>query len=384
MRLVPGEPPGRQRARGSAGARAARPGCGASSASSAVITVAASVGPKRDGISSGRTCDDAREREQELAVGERVLGRVAPHDRRQQVGGRCRASRRARCRAGARSRPRLPAPRGRGRSWRRSAPRPSRRRRARSGPPGRPRRAARSPRAAPRAPRRSRARCAVTQTPEALMQERPPFSTIDDAITSTWRCQSALASGPSTHLAVAGAVHLHARVGLPRAGRGHVAEDHAAPAAAQDLAGAGVVGGVEAEGVGGDARRHEGLDHAVGRPGLGAAGLQHERRARARSWGPRARARRASCSAARRRASGVLRDEADGRARHLAVALVEHVEVEPAREARRSPAPRRPSPRGSSPCSCAPSRAAGRWWRRAGARTPRASASPRRAAAWRS
>ena len=41
---------------------------------------------------------------------------------------------------------------------------------------------------------------AVTHTPEALMQERPPFSTIEEAISSRWRCQSALASGPSTTL----------------------------------------------------------------------------------------------------------------------------------------------------------------------------------------
>ena len=41
---------------------------------------------------------------------------------------------------------------------------------------------------------------AVTQTPEALMHERPPFSTIEDAIRSRWRSQSALASGPSTAL----------------------------------------------------------------------------------------------------------------------------------------------------------------------------------------
>ena len=61
-------------------------------------------------------------------------------------------------------------------------------------------RAARSPPAARPAPSAISRAFAVTHTPEALMQERPPFSTIEDTITSRWRCQSALASGPSTTL----------------------------------------------------------------------------------------------------------------------------------------------------------------------------------------
>ena len=85
-------------------------------------------------------------------------------------------------------------------------------------------------------------------------------------------------SGPEQHLAVAGAVHLDPGVGVPGAGRGHVAEDHPPPAAAEDLAGPRVVRGVEAEGLGRRARGHEGLDEPVGRPRLGGARLEDERR----------------------------------------------------------------------------------------------------------
>ena len=51
-------------------------------------------------------------------------------------------------------------------------------------------------------------------------------------------------------LAVAGPVQLDARVTFPAADSGDVAEEHAAPGAPQDLARAGVVARVIAEGLG--------------------------------------------------------------------------------------------------------------------------------------
>ena len=58
----------------------------ASSALSFVMAVTARVGPKASGISSAVTVDDAGEGEEELAIGQRVVGGVAENDRGQQVG----------------------------------------------------------------------------------------------------------------------------------------------------------------------------------------------------------------------------------------------------------------------------------------------------------
>ena len=164
--------------------------------------------------------DDAREREQELPVRQRVLRRVAAHDR--SAAGTC--SRPASTSAAAaavrgghvRARPARQAVV----HHRRDALRHARVRERRELAPPRPRRrAARSPPGAPPAPRRSRRACAVVHTPDALTHERPAFSAIDATITSRYCSQSVRRVGAEQDLAVAGTVHLDARVLLPGADR---------------------------------------------------------------------------------------------------------------------------------------------------------------------
>jgi len=285
--------------------------------------------PRRDLL--GPYLDDAREREQELAVGERVLVGVDAHGRRQQVGRRA-ARRHAPAAAQARRHVlgagRLEVAVDHGRDLPRDV-RVSERRELslRVG------HAARLDRRQPR--RQSFGDLpGVRRHPHARGVDARPPPVLDDR--GHHHVDVPLPVGArvrSQHdLAVAGAMHLDARVVQVGLRGRHVAEHHAAPAAAQDLAGAGVVGGVEAEGLLRHAGCHESLDHSVGRPRLLAARLQHQRRAqRDRRHPQRVDAGRVVGQHDSER--GRPRDEAHGRALHLAVAPVEQVEVEAAREA---------------------------------------------------
>ena len=78
-------------------------------------------------------------------------------------------------------------------------------------------------------------------------------------------------------LAIAGAMHFDTGIALPKLRGAGVAEHHAALALAQNLAAAGVIGGIVAEGLRRRAGLDQRLDDAIGRPRLGAAGLQHQR-----------------------------------------------------------------------------------------------------------
>ena len=184
------------------------------------------------------------------------------------------------------------------------------------------------------APRRSRAACAGAQTPDALTQERPPFSAIDATITSRYCSQSSAASGPEQHLAVAGAVHLDARVAVPRASSEPTSPNTMPrPQRRRISPRAGVVGRVVAERLGRRARLHEGLD----RCGTASTARRCPASARAASSGrspaPTASARRASCSAARRRASAPRGTKLSAWPCDSPMPAVEHAEVEAAREA---------------------------------------------------
>ena len=83
--------------------------------------------------------------------------------------------------------------------------------------------------------------------------------------------------GAEQDLAVPGTVDLDTGIARIRLRGRHVAEDHSPAAAPQDLARAGVIGGIEREGVRRRARAQEGLDEPIGRPRLRAPGLEDER-----------------------------------------------------------------------------------------------------------
>lgn len=86
--------------------------------------------------------------------------------------------------------------------------------------------------------------------------------------------------------APAGAMDLDIGVGCVLGGGGFVAEDEAATAGSEDLAGAFVVGGVEAKGLGGATGGDEGLDEAEGGPGFFAAGLDDDGGFEGDGWEP--------------------------------------------------------------------------------------------------
>ena len=83
--------------------------------------------------------------------------------------------------------------------------------------------------------------CAGVHTPDALTHDRPPLSAIDvgDQVERVAPARRAIRA--EQHLAVARAVQLDARIAGKRADGGDVAEEHAAAALPDDLAGAGVV-----------------------------------------------------------------------------------------------------------------------------------------------
>ena len=163
VRLVPADLRGRDRRRGSGGRRAARRAAARRSAGSSVIAVTTSEWPEAVGQLVLAAPHDAGEREQELAVGQRMLRRRRKDDRRQQVGAavdrRPRARRRGRCARSRRSAP------GSLEVARRSSPRCARPRAgsangASCAPAGRRRRAARSAPAARASASRDLARVA--------------------------------------------------------------------------------------------------------------------------------------------------------------------------------------------------------------------------------
>ena len=190
----------------------------------------------------------ADEREHELAVGQRVLRAVAQDDSRQQVGAvgrRLHALGAAILRAVRR-------PRRRSRGRRRSSSRCARRTPASANGAS----SACSSSAARGTTwlRRCASACAIsfaharsTQRPDAFTHDRPPLSATEarDDLEVVLPVVDAILA--DDHLAVAGAVHLDARVALATPCGRRVAEEHAAARTAQHLAAAGVVRRVEAE-----------------------------------------------------------------------------------------------------------------------------------------
>ena len=81
-------------------------------------------------------------------------------------------------------------------------------------------------------------------------------------------------AGAEHDLAPTRAVDLHPWVAAPGRHRGGVAVEQGASAALQQLSGAGVVAGVEAEGLARTAGSDEGLGDAIRRPWFLAAGPQ--------------------------------------------------------------------------------------------------------------
>ncbi len=109
------------------------------------------------------------------------------------------------------------------------------------------------------------------------MHERPPLAATDSATRVEVPSPVAGGVGSENHLAPARPVQLDARVGAPGGHRGLVAEEQRAAAALEQLAGAGVVAGVEAERLGRAPGGDEGLGDPVGRPRLVAPRPQGER-----------------------------------------------------------------------------------------------------------
>ena len=133
-------------------------------------------------------------------------------------------------------------------------------------------------------------------------------------------------------LAEAGAVDGKFRVVPILRDRAGIAEDERAPAQLHHLARALVVGGIKAERLRRRARRDECLNEAERRPRLLAARLDDDRRLERDGGQPERihRGRVARHHQSERVRGRVIRD---GRAALLAVAAVDHVERQPAREA---------------------------------------------------
>ena len=117
------------------------------------------------------------------------------------------------------------------------------------------------------------AACRGTTTAEALMQLRPPLSAIVEAIRVNELRPALDLVLADEDFAVARPVNLNGGI-AGVGGRGaFVAENQGAPAAAQNLGRAFVIGGIKAERLRRATGRDEGLDQAEGRPRLLAARL---------------------------------------------------------------------------------------------------------------